>query len=76
MNTLTVFSILAVGLPSTAELLHILIIVAIAAVVIAAIIGCLKYCQIPIAQPVWIILGAFVSIGLILVIAKVFGLLL
>ncbi len=55
-------------------MLSLLIWVAIAAVVVWAIIALVKWSGIPIPQPVWIILTAFVCIALILFIAKMFGL--
>lgn len=72
MNTLL---LAAVALPSVAGLLGILVWVAIAAVVIAAIVALVKYSGIPIPQPVWIVLWAFVAIVLILLIARFAGLL-
>jgi hypothetical protein len=66
--------ILAVGaLPSTAGLLGILIWVAVAVVVVWAVIALVKWSGIPIPQPVWIILTAFIAIALILLIARFFG---
>lgn len=73
MNTLL---LAAVAVPSVGGLLGILVWVAIAVVVIAAIIALVKYSGIPIPQPVWIVLGAFIAIVLILLIAKFAGLLL
>lgn len=71
MNALAIF--LAV-LPSTGALISLLIWVAIACVVIWAIIALVRWSGIPIPQPVWIILTAFVCIALILLIARLFGL--
>lgn len=62
-------------LPSSASLIGLLIWVAIAAVVIWAIIALVKWSGIPIPQPVWIILTAFVCIALIILIARLFGIL-
>lgn len=55
-------------------MLSLLIWVAIACVVIWAIIALVRWSGIPIPQPVWIILTAFLAIALILFIAKMFGL--
>lgn len=70
MNTLL---LLATGLPSTGSLLGLLIWVAIAAVVVWAIVALVRWSGIPIPQPVWIILTAFICIALILLIARIFG---
>lgn len=71
MNALALF--LAV-LPSAGALISLLIWVAIACVVVWAIIALVRWSGIPIPQPVWIILTAFVCIALILLIARLFGL--
>lgn len=70
MNTLLLLAVL----PSTGSLLSLLIWVAIACVVVWAIIALIKWSGVPIPQPVWIILTAFIAIALILFIAKMFGL--
>lgn len=70
MNTLALLSIL----PPTSGLIGLLIWVAIAAIVAWAIIALVKWSGIPIPQPVWIILTAFIGIFLILLIARAFGL--
>lgn len=59
--------------PSTGGLIGILVWVAIAAIVVWAIIALVKWSGIPIPQPVWIILAAFVGIAAILLIARAFG---
>lgn len=66
--------ILFAALPSTGAMLSLLIWVAVACVVIWAIIALVRWSGIPIPQPVWIILTAFLAIALILFIAKMFGL--
>lgn len=70
MNTLAVVSLL-----STGGLIGMLVWVAVAAIVVWAIIAPIKWSGIPIPQPVWIILTAFIGIALILLIARAFGLL-
>lgn len=55
-------------------MLSLLIWVAVACIVVWAIIALVRWSGIPIPQPVWIILTAFLGIALILFIAKVFGL--
>lgn len=70
MNTLA--SILAL-LPSTGGLIGLLVWVAIACIVAWAIIALVKWSGIPIPQPVWILLSAFIGIALILIIARFFG---
>lgn len=67
-------ALLLAVLPSTGSMLSLLIWVAVAAVVVWAIIALIKWSGIPIPQPVWIILTAFLAIALILFIAKMFGL--
>lgn len=67
--------LLATGLPSTGSLIGLLVWVAIAAVVIWGIVALVKWSGITIPQPVWIILTCFVCIALILLIARLFGLL-
>jgi len=62
-------------MPSTSSLLGLLIWVAVACVVIWAIIALVKWSGIPIPQPVWILLSAFIGIALILLIARLFGVL-
>lgn len=59
---------------SSGSLINLLVYVAIAAIVIFAIIALIKWSGVVIPQPVYIILWAFVGIGLILLIAKFFGL--
>lgn len=70
MNTLALLALL----PSTGSMLSLLIWVAVACIVVWAIIALVRWSGIPIPQPVWIILTAFLGIALILFIAKVFGL--
>ncbi len=72
MNTLALA--LLASVPSTSGLISLLVWVAIAAVVCWAIIALVKWSGVPIPQPVWIILAAFVAIFLILFIARMFGL--
>lgn len=55
-------------------MLSLLIWVAVACIVVWAIIALVRWSGMPIPQPVWIILTAFLGIALILFIAKVFGL--
>lgn len=59
--------------PSTSGLIGLLVWVAIACIVGWAIIALVKWSGIPIPQPVWILLAAFVGIALILIIARFFG---
>lgn len=61
-------------LPSAGSLIGLLIWVAIAAIVIWAIVALIRWSGIPVPQPVWIILTAFIGIALILFIAHMFGL--
>lgn len=70
MNTLALLAVL----PSTGSMLSLLIWVAVACIVVWAIIALVRWSGMPIPQPVWIILTAFLGIALILFIAKVFGL--
>ncbi len=70
VNALAVLALL----PSTGGLIGLLVWVAIAAIVVWAIIALVKWSGIPIPQPVWIILTAFLGIFLILVLARAFGL--
>lgn len=70
MNTLALVSL------STGSLVGLLVWVAVAAIVIWAIIALVKWSGIPIPQPVWIILTAFLGIACILLIARAFGMLL
>lgn len=70
MNTL----FLLAALPSTGAMLSLLIWVAVACIVVWAIIALVRWSGVPIPQPVWIILTAFLGIALILFIAKMFGL--
>jgi len=70
MNSL--LAVLAV-LPGTGSLIGLLVWVAIACIVAWAIIALIKWSGIPIPQPVWIILTAFIGIALILLIARFFG---
>lgn len=65
-------SILAVV--SSGSLVGLLVWVAIACIVAWAIIALVKWSGIPIPQPVWIILTAFLGIALILFLARAFGL--
>jgi len=67
-------ALLLAALPSTGSLVGLLVWVAIAAIVIWAIVALIKWSGIPIPQPVWIILAAFIGIALILLIARLFGL--
>lgn len=67
--------LLATGLPSAGSLIGLLVWVAIAAVVVWAIIALVRWSGIPIPQPVWIILTAFLGIACILLIARFFGML-
>lgn len=69
MNTL-------LAIASVNSLIGLLIWVAIAAVVIWAIVALIRWSSVPIPQPVWIILTAFICIALILFIARMFGFLL
>lgn len=62
-----------IALVSTGSLIGLLVWVAIACIVVWAIIALVKWSGIPIPQPVWIILTAFIGIALILVIARFFG---
>ena len=71
MNMLAVLALL----PSTGGLIGLLVWVAIAAIVVWAIIALVKWSGIPIPQPVYIILAAFIGIALILFIARAFGIL-
>jgi hypothetical protein len=75
MNAL--LPILAIGgaVPSVSSLIGLLVWVAIAVIVICAIVALIKLSGIVIPQPVWIVLGAFIGIGLILLIARFFGML-
>ncbi len=75
MNTLALSFVGLAALPSTSALLSLLVWVAIFAVVVAAIIALVKCTGIAIPQPVWIVLWAFIAVGLILLIARVFGML-
>lgn len=59
---------------STGSLIQLLIWVAVACIVVWAIIALVKWSGIAIPQPVWIIFIAFVSIGLIVLMARFFGL--
>jgi hypothetical protein len=59
--------------PSVHGLISLLVIVAIAVVVIWAIIALIKWSGVAIPQPVYIVLGAFIAIGLILLIARAFN---
>lgn len=63
------------ALVSTGSLIGLLVWVAIAAIVIWAIVALIRWSGIPIPQPVWIILTAFIGIALILLIARFFGVL-
>lgn len=64
----------AAALPSVHEMIMLMVWVAIAAIIIVAVVKLLKWAEIPIPQPVWIILAAFIGIALILLIARFFGL--
>lgn len=66
--------LLLASLPSTGSLVGLLVWVAIAAIVIWAIVALVRWSQIPIPQPVYIILAAFIGIALILLLARLFGL--
>jgi hypothetical protein len=65
--------IFLLSVPSTGNLIQLLIWFAVAAIVVWAIIALVKWSGVPIPQPVWIILGAFAGIALILFIARLFG---
>lgn len=69
MNTLALLALI----PSTSGLVGLLVWIAIACIVAWAIIALIKWSGIPIPQPVWIILTAFIGIALILIIARFFG---
>jgi hypothetical protein len=69
---MSILAILAV-VPSTGGLIGLLVWVAIACIVGWAIFALVKWSGIPIPQPVWILLSAFIGIALILVIARFFG---
>ncbi len=69
MNTLALLALV----PSTGGLIGLLVWVAIACIVAWAIIALIKWSGIPIPQPVWILLTAFIGIALILIIARFFG---
>lgn len=62
-----------VAAPATSAMLGTLFWVAIVCVVIWAIIALVKWSQIPIPQPVWIIFIALVSIFLIILLFRAFG---
>lgn len=64
---------LALAIVSTGSLIGLLVWVAIACIVAWAIFALVKWSGIPIPQPVWIILTAFIGIALILIIARFFG---
>lgn len=70
MNPLVTLALL----PSTSSLIGLLVWVAIAAIVVWAIIALVKWSGVPIPQPVYIILAAFLGIALILLLARLFGL--
>jgi hypothetical protein len=72
MNAIVIATTLA-AFPSTKEMASFLIWLAIAAIVIWAVIALVKASGLPIPQPVWIVLAALVGILLILLIAKLFG---
>jgi len=59
--------------PSSGSLIQLLIWFAIAAIVCWAIFALVKWSGVPVPQPVWIILGAFVGIALIIFLARMFG---
>lgn len=67
--------LLATALPSASSMIGLLVWVAIAAVVLWAIVALVRWSGVPIPQPIWIVLVAFVCIALILLMARVFGLL-
>lgn len=62
------------ALVSTGSMIGLLVWVAIACIVAWAIIALVKWSGIPIPQPVWILLAAFLGIALILFLARAFGL--
>lgn len=64
-----------IALLTTSTLLSLLFWLAIIAIVVWAVIALVKASGVPIPQPVWIILTAVVGIALILLIAKLFGIL-
>lgn len=72
MNTLALLAML----PTVNTMLGWLIWIAIAAIVVWAVVALVKWSGLPVPQPVWIILAAFIGIALILIIAKMFNLLL
>ncbi len=61
------------GLPSVSSMIALLVWVAIAAIVIWGVIALVRWSQLPIPQPVWIILTAIVGIVCIVFIARFFG---
>lgn len=69
MSLLTLFAVF----PSSGSLIGLLVWVAIACIVCWAIIALVKWSGIPIPQPVWIILTAFIGIALILFLARMMG---
>lgn len=69
MNSL----LLLAALPSSAELLSLLVWVAIACVVVGGIIALIKWSGVQIPPPVVIIFWCFVAVAMILFIARVFG---
>lgn len=68
-------ALLAATAVSSGSLIGLLVWVAIACIVVFAILALVKWAGIVIPQPVIIVFWAFVSIALILLIAKFFGLL-
>lgn len=60
------------ALPSATSLVGLLVWVAIFAIVAWAIIALIKWSGIPIPQPAWIILTAFIGIALVLFLARLF----
>lgn len=69
MNMLALLALV----PSTSSLVGLLVWIAIACIVAWAIIALIKWSGIPIPQPVWVILTAFIGIFLVLMIARFFG---
>ncbi len=66
-------SAILLAFASTGSLVGLLVWVAIACIVCWAIIALVKWSGVPIPQPVWIILTAFIGIALILFLARVLG---
>lgn len=67
--------LLLAAVPSSSTLIGLLVWVAIAAVVFWGILALIKWSGVTIPQPVIIVFWCFLAIGLILLIARFFGLL-